>query len=110
MPARSKVLGNRPIGGEKPLRVLGGLEPLQAPLPLAGGLVRVLRAMIQVPMLPMFHTRKEFSLGGSVALEFIGDDHARYVCQSLEKLAEELLCRLLNRLHLESHSTIKEVQ
>ena len=79
MPARAEVLRNRTIGGEETLSVAGGLTPLHLPLPLAGGLVRVLRAMIQVPMLPRFHTREEFSLGGSVALEFVSDDHARHV-------------------------------
>jgi hypothetical protein len=39
MPARAEVLGDGPIGGEEPLRVSGGLEALQAPLPLTGGLM-----------------------------------------------------------------------
>jgi hypothetical protein len=95
MPARAEVLRDRTIGCEETLSMAGGLKPLHMPLPLACGLVGVLRAIIQIPMLPMFHTRQELSLGGSVALEFVGNDHARYVRQSLEELAEELLCRLL---------------
>ena len=51
MLARSKVLGNRTVCGEKSLRVPCGLEPLHAPLPLAGGLVRVLGTVVEVPML-----------------------------------------------------------
>jgi hypothetical protein len=35
----SEVLGNGPIGGKEPLRLAWGLQPLHAPLPLAGGLV-----------------------------------------------------------------------
>jgi hypothetical protein len=33
----------------------------------------------------------ELALGGSVALEFVSNDHARHVRQALEQLAEELL-------------------
>lgn len=79
MPMGTKVLRNGTISREKTLSVAGGLEPLHAPLPLAGRLVRVLRAIIEIPMLPMFHPREEFSLGGTIALEFIGDDDPRYV-------------------------------
>jgi hypothetical protein len=39
MPARSKVLRNRAIRREEVLCVLGGLESLHAPLPLARGLM-----------------------------------------------------------------------
>ena len=42
MPARTEVLRDRTIGGEKPFSVTRGLEPLHAALPLAGGLVGVL--------------------------------------------------------------------
>jgi hypothetical protein len=53
MPARAEVLGNRTIRGEKPLCLSWGLEPLHAPLPLAGGLVGVLRAVIEIAVLPL---------------------------------------------------------
>ena len=95
MPARAEVLRDRTIGCEETLSVAGGLKPLHMPLPLACGLVRVLRAIIQVAMLPMFHAREEFSLGGAVALEFVGHDHARYIGQALKQLTEELLGRPL---------------
>jgi len=78
MPARAEVLRNRTIGCKETLSVAGRLKPLHTLLPLAGGLVRVLRTIIQIPMLPMFHTPEELSLGGSVALEFIGHDHAAF--------------------------------
>ena len=79
MPTGTKVLRDRTVGGKETLGVAGGLKPLHAPLPLAGRLVRVLRVIIEIPMLPMFHPRQELSLGGSIALEFIGDDDPRYV-------------------------------
>jgi hypothetical protein len=53
------------------------LKPLHAPLALPSRLVRVLCTIIEVAMLAMFYARQEVSLGGSVALEFIGDNHAR---------------------------------
>src|SRR5215212_8924944 len=39
----------------------------------------------------MFHSRKNLAPGRSVALEFVGHDHARHVRQAFEQLAEELL-------------------
>ena len=69
MAARSEVLGARPIGGEKPLRVPSGLESLHAPLPLAGRLVGALGAVIQIAMLAMFHPWEDLPLGRAVALQ-----------------------------------------
>jgi hypothetical protein len=58
MPTRSEVLRDGTIGGEKPLSVTRGLEPLQALLPLAGGLVRLFRPVVKVAVLAMFHPRE----------------------------------------------------
>jgi hypothetical protein len=95
MPARAKVLRNGTIGGEEPLRLSWGLEPLHAPLALPGGLGGVLRPIVERAVLTMVHPWEDLPLGGSIALEFVGNNHARYVGQSLEQLAEELLGRLL---------------
>ena len=43
MPAWAEVLQDGTVGGEKPLSVARGLEPLQAPLSLAGRLVGVVK-------------------------------------------------------------------
>ena len=51
MPAWTEVLGDRAIGGEEPLCMPWRLKPLHAPLALPGGLVGVLCAIIQIPML-----------------------------------------------------------
>ena len=53
MSPRSEMLGNRPIGGKEALRVSCGFQPLHAPLALAGGLVRILRAVIEIAVLTM---------------------------------------------------------
>jgi hypothetical protein len=79
MSAWTEMLGDRTIGREETLGLAWGLEALHTLLPLAGGLVRVLRPVIQIPMLAMFHPRKDLALGGSVAFEFIGDDDTRHV-------------------------------
>ena len=72
-----------------------GFKPLHPLLSLAGGLVGMLRTIIQIPLLPMFHTREEFSLGGSLALEFVGHDNAWDAGQALKQRAGELLSRRL---------------
>lgn len=87
--------GDETIGGEETLGLSRGLEPLQVslPLPLPGGLVGVLRSIIERPVLAMFHSRQELALGGTVTLQLIGDDHTRDVGQPFEPLAENLLGR-----------------
>jgi hypothetical protein len=75
MTARTEMLDDGTIGREKTLSVAWGLESLHASLALACRLVRVLCTIIEIPVLAMFHTREYLALGGSVAFEFIGDDH-----------------------------------
>ena len=75
----AEVPHDGPLGREKTLRLARGFEPLHTSLPLPGGLMRVLGAIIEIPVLAMFYPWKELALGGSVALEFVGDDHARHI-------------------------------
>jgi hypothetical protein len=91
MPARTEVLGDGTIGGEESLGITRGFEPLHAPLALTSGLMRVLSTMIEIPVLTMFHPWENLALGGSIALQFVGDDHAWYIGQAFQKFAEELL-------------------
>lgn len=72
-----------------------GLKTLHAPLPLTRRLMRVLGAIIEIPMLAMFHPGENFALGRPIALEFVSDDHAWDIGQALEQLTKELLCRPL---------------
>ena len=95
MPARTEVLGDRTRGGKEPLGVAWRFKPLQVSLPLAGRLVGVLRPIIEIPVLTMFHPWKELPFGDSIALEFVGDAHARYVGQAFQELAKELRGRFL---------------
>ncbi len=91
MPTRSKVLGNGTIRGEETLRVPGGLKPLHAPLALAGRLMGILRTVIEITVLAMFHPREDFPLRRPVAFELVGEDHAGHVGEPLEEFTEELL-------------------
>jgi hypothetical protein len=47
---------------DKPLGVPGGFEPSHSLLPFSGRLMRVLRAVIQVPMLPVSNAGHDHSL------------------------------------------------
>ena len=62
---------------------------------------------VEIAMLAMFHPWKNLSLGGAIALEFIGDDYSRHVGQPFKKLAKELFCSLLVAPTL--HQDIKNV-
>jgi hypothetical protein len=53
--------------------------------------MRILRAVIEIAMLPMFHPRQNLSLRGTVVLQGIGDDQAWDRLAPFEELAEELL-------------------
>jgi hypothetical protein len=53
--------------------------------------MRILSTIILVLVLVMLDTRQDLSLGRAVAPELIGNDYPRYILQSLQKLAKELL-------------------
>jgi hypothetical protein len=53
--------------------------PLPAPLALAGRLVGILRPVVQIPVLPMFHTGQHLPLRRPIALQCIGDDDPWHV-------------------------------
>src|SRR5262245_15762731 len=91
MPAEPEVLGDRARSGQEPLDVPRGFKPLHTLLPLAGGLMGVLGAVIEIAVLAMFDPWKNLALGGSIAFEFVGDDHTRDVRQAFQEFAEELL-------------------
>jgi hypothetical protein len=47
--------------------------------------VGVLRTIIEIRVLAMFHFRKDLALGGTIALQFIGDDHPWYPTPGLPR-------------------------
>jgi hypothetical protein len=102
-----EVRRDRTIGRQKALSLFRGFEPLQASFPLTHGLVGVLRTLVQIPVLPMPDTGQHLSLRRVIAVERIHDDHPRDVCQALEQLAEELLCRNLMTMAL--HQNLEDM-
>jgi hypothetical protein len=89
--SRSEVLGDRSIGREEPLRMTRRFEPLHAPLTLACRLMGVLRAVVEIAVLTVFHTWEYFPLRRAIAFELVCDEHPRDVSQPFEQLAEKLL-------------------
>jgi|GEM_PF-1832679 len=88
------MVGERAIGGEKPLGVPGGRAPLHAPLTLAGRLMRVVHTVVQVSVLPVLDAREHLPLRSPIACELIRDDDPRDGGQPCEERAEERLCRV----------------
>src|SRR5215211_2232392 len=70
--SRAEMLGNGTIRGEESLGVPRGFEGLHPPLPLPGGLVRILRAVIEVPVLAVLHPRQQLLLRGTIAFQLVG--------------------------------------
>ncbi len=89
------MLGNGAIHREEALDPSGGLKLLHAPLPLVRRRMGILRPIGQIAMLAMFHTGQELTLGGTVALELVRDDHPGNILAALEQLSEELPCSVL---------------
>jgi len=69
--------------------------------------MRILGASIERAMLAMFLPGENLTLGGAIALEFVGDNDARYGGESFQECAEELLRRPLVALAL--HQDVEHV-
>jgi hypothetical protein len=72
-----------------------GLEPQHSAPALAGGLMRIFRAVVQIAMLAMLHARQELALGRPIALQPIRDQYTWEILQAFQELAEEFLGRRL---------------
>jgi hypothetical protein len=69
----------------------------------------VLRAVIEVAVLAMFHPRQNLPLCGTIALELVRDDHPWGILTSLKELPKELLgrCFVAAALHQDiEHSPV----
>jgi hypothetical protein len=91
MPARTEVLGDGTIRGEKALGMPRRFEALHTSLALSRRLVGVLSAIIQVAVLPVFHPWQDLALGRRIALQLIRHEHPRDILAPFEQLAEERL-------------------
>jgi hypothetical protein len=89
MSFRSEVSCDDAVHFEKTLRMLRRLEALHSAFPLPGRPMRVLGSIVEVPALPMSHSRQNYSLRGAVAAELVCNDHARPTPTALQQLSEE---------------------
>jgi hypothetical protein len=74
--SRAEVRRDGAIGRKKALRVSRGLGAGRAPLLLAGRLMGILGAIIQISDLPMLNTGQNRAHGGPVASQLIREDHS----------------------------------
>jgi hypothetical protein len=95
MTSGTEVGQDRPMCREEALRVPRRLESAHRPFPLAGRLVGIFRAVVEVSMLSMFHARQDLSLGRAITFELVCDNHPRNVRQALEEFPEEFLGSVL---------------
>src|SRR5215467_11748607 len=107
MPSGSEVLGDRTIGRQEALRMPCGLKPLHTALALTCRPMGVLTPIIEIAALTVLYAREDLALGRAIALQLIGDDHARHVGEPLEQLAKELLRRVLIAAAL--HQDIEDI-
>lgn len=82
MAAQIEWIVDRFVGGEKALRLAGRFEPPHQALLLAPALMGELRTVVRFLVLAMLDTGHDRSLGGDVALEFIG------FCRSISRRAQ----------------------
>jgi hypothetical protein len=87
---RAEMRGDQAIGCEKALGMARGLESPHTELSLASRLVRILRTVIEVPVLAVLHPRRDLLLRGAVAFQLVGDDHPRHI----SRMAHDVLAHL----------------
>jgi hypothetical protein len=80
-----------------------GSNPLQAALPLAGRGMRLLGAVMQIPLLPRCHPGQACLPGRPVAVPCGRDHHPRHVRHPLQARAEHRLRRPLVATALDEH-------
>src|SRR3954447_17884383 len=101
---------NDSVNLDKALGLSSRFEPSHSPLPFSGRLMRVLRPVVQVPMLPMRNAGHHDSLRRPIAAQLVGDDHTRFAASSPQQLAKEANCgkALSLRLHedVEDHPVL----
>ena len=91
MAFRTKQRRDHSESREESLGVPGRLEATHPRFPFPGGLMGILRPIIQPPLLLVLHRRHYFYLGRRIAAEFVGDDRSWDVLKSFQQLTKELL-------------------
>ena len=75
--ARTEVRGNDAVDLKESLGVFAGLESAHSPFAFTSRLMRVLRAVVQTPMLPVSNTGQHNSFCCPVAPELVCNNDAR---------------------------------
>jgi hypothetical protein len=79
MPTRANVLGHGTTRGQETLGLPWRLKPLHAPLPLAGGLMSMLRTVVEITVLTVPHPGQHLALRRPITLQLSRNDDARHV-------------------------------
>jgi hypothetical protein len=69
-----------------------GFEALHGSFPLLCWLMGVLSSIVQTFVLAVLDAGHHLFLGGCIAGQLLGNNHARDILQSFEQLAKELSC------------------
>jgi hypothetical protein len=91
MASRMKVPMDEGMGRQEALGVLRRPEPLHLSFPASGWSMRVLGPIVQVAALPVLDLRQQRALRHAIAAQFVGDEHARNILQTLQQPLEEAL-------------------
>jgi len=89
MSSRLKMARDEAESREKALGVFGGFEAPHLLLSQSCRLVGILGSIVEPFVLPVLYAWQKLAFSGSIALEFISDDHAWRVVEPFEKLPEE---------------------
>ena len=90
MASWSEMRGDDSVHLDEALRMVARLKPAHPPLALTRGLMGVLGAVVQIPVLPVCDAGHDDSFGGSIAAQLVGYDHARTaMAGGAQQLAEE---------------------
>lgn len=103
MPSRSEIRADDAVYFDEALRVRGGLKPSHVPLAFTGGLMRVLRPIVKVPVLALDHGGHHDSSRGGVTLKFVRDHHPWSASGYTQYVAKELCSREAVPLRLDQN-------
>ncbi len=94
MPPWLEMSSDGAEGRKKALCLFSGLEPPHLLFTQSRRLVRIFRPVVQSFVLPMLHAWQDLAFGCSIALQFVGDDHAWDVLESFEELPKKAFRRV----------------
>ena len=82
--AGMEVIINETMGGKEILSLTRRLKTLHLAFPAPCRPMRVLGSIVEIPALPMLNFWQDLTVGHAITLQFVGDDHAGFVLQTLQ--------------------------